>query len=103
MVIAQIGNAFACRTIKAHNTQMGWLSNTALLGGIAVSIVIILGLIYIPPLELAFDNRVFPSILWGVLILYGLVLYTLEWVRKSIARWSDKTRRPHSSESAERR
>jgi magnesium-transporting ATPase (P-type) len=103
MVIAQIGNAFACRTIKAHNTQMGWLSNTTLLGGIVLAIAILLGLIYFPPLEHAFDNQVIPSILWSVLIFYGLVLYTLEWLRKSVARRSAKSRGTHTSEPAERR
>ncbi len=103
MVAAQIGNAFACRTIKAHNTQMGWLSNTTLLGGVALAIAIILGLVYLPPFQQAFDNQAFPSILWSVLILYGLVLYSLEWLRKSVVRRSDKARHNHSPEPEERR
>ena len=103
MVTAQIGNAFACRTIKAHNTQMGWLSNTTLLGGVALAIAIILGLDYLPPLQQAFDTQVFPPILWSALGLYGLVLYMLEWLRKSVARRSDKIRHIHSPEPAERR
>jgi magnesium-transporting ATPase (P-type) len=103
MVSAQIGNAFACRTIKAHNTQMGWLSNTTLLGGVALAIAILLGLVYLPPFQQAFDNQAFPTILWSVLMLYGLVLYSLEWLRKSVMRSSGKARQNHSPETAERR
>ena len=103
MILAQIGNAFANRTFKAHNTQMGWLSNTTLLGGVALAVAILFGLIYLPPIRQAFDNSVFPSILWYGLVFYGLVLYILEWLRKSLARRSDKLPRRHSPELGERR
>ena len=41
VVLVQIGNAFACRTSKAHNTQMGWGSNKVLLFGIALALLMI--------------------------------------------------------------
>ncbi len=84
VVTAQIGNAFACRTFTAHVTQMGWGSNRALLAGAALSLVIITGLVYLPPLQQAFNNQVFPSILWPFLVLYALVIYLFEWIRKRI-------------------
>jgi magnesium-transporting ATPase (P-type) len=88
VVTAQIGNAFACRTSKAHIRQLGWGSNKILLGGIALSLVIIICLVYIPFFANAFDNEVFPFIIWAELLLYAPVLYTLEWLRKGIIRRS---------------
>jgi P-type Ca2+ transporter type 2C len=86
VVTVQVGNAFACRTSKAHITQLGWGSNKTLLGGIVLSLVIIAGLVYIPLLASAFDNQVFPLFFWPVLLLYALILYTLEWIRKALIR-----------------
>jgi magnesium-transporting ATPase (P-type) len=90
VVIVQIGNAFACRTFKAHNYQMGWGSNRALLLGIGLSLVMIVGMIYIPFLARIFDNVKFPALFWPVLGLLALVLYSLESIRKGIIRWFER-------------
>ncbi len=92
VVLVQIGNTFACRTSKAHNTQMGWGSNKVLLLGIALALLMIAGMIYIPFLANAFENQAFPVILWPILALFALVLYTLEWLRKSFVRQKERTR-----------
>jgi Ca2+-transporting ATPase len=92
VVTAQIGNAFACRTSKAHNTQMGWVSNPGLIFGNLFAALIIVGLIYLPFLEQTFDNEIFPGILWVFLSSYALILYTLEWFRKSLVRRIDQVR-----------
>jgi P-type Ca2+ transporter type 2C len=103
VVTVQIGNAFACRTSKAHNTQMGWGSNKTLLGGIALSLLLIAGLVYVLPLAEAFDNQIFPFILWPPLLLYAMVLYTMEWLRKGLIRWTEKNQENRPSDSDERR
>lgn len=97
VVTVQVGNAFACRTSKAHNTQLGWGSNRTLLGGIALSLLIIVILVYFPPLAAAFDNQVFPFVLWPVLLMFALVLYTLEWFRKAILRKSEPAQNKNSA------
>jgi Ca2+-transporting ATPase len=86
VVSAQIGNVFACRTIKAHNRQQGWTSNPLLLAGIALELLLIALLIYVPPLAVAFDHATLPLIFWPVLLLFGPVLYTVEWLRKALVR-----------------
>jgi P-type Ca2+ transporter type 2C len=91
VVLAQIGNTFACRTFKGHNTQMGWGSNKVLLLGIALALIMIVGMVYIPFLAKAFGNQVFPAIFWPILAFFALVLYTLEWFRKSLIRKREKT------------
>ena len=95
VVVIQIGNAYACRTSKGHNTQMGWASNRTLLGGILLSLVLIIALIYFPPLAQAFDNQVFPVILWPFLFFFALLLYTIEWFRKALIRWIEKNKTVH--------
>jgi len=98
VVLTQIGNAFACRTSKARNSQMGWGSNKVLLFGIALSLLMIFGMVYIPFMEKAFDNQTFPVIIWPFLACFALLLYTLEWFRKAIIRSKERIRASrHSS------
>jgi sodium/potassium-transporting ATPase subunit alpha len=91
VVLIQIGNAFACRTSKEHNTQMGWGSNKVLLFGIALSVLMIVSMIYVPFLSKAFDNQAFPPIFWPILAVFALILYTLEWFRKALVRRKERT------------
>jgi magnesium-transporting ATPase (P-type) len=99
VVLVQIGNAFACRTSKEHNTQMGWGSNKVLLFGIALALLMIGGLVYIPFLAKAFDNQAFPAIFWPILVLFSLILYTLEWGRKALVRRKERTHASQLSDS----
>lgn len=90
VVMCQIGNAFACRTRTAHITQMGWGSNRTLLAGIGLSLIILVSLIYYPPLRNAFGNETFPPQLWLLLPANALLLYILEWFRKRILQFIEK-------------
>jgi Ca2+-transporting ATPase len=87
VAMAQIGNAFACRTSRAHNRQMGWASNRNLIASVALTVLIILALVYFPPLARGFDNQAFPTVLWYFLPFYALAIYGIEWIRKSVVRW----------------
>jgi hypothetical protein len=51
-----------------------------------VEILIILALIYIPPLAAAFDHEQIPLSFWPWLLLYAPVLYGLDSIRKRIVR-----------------
>lgn len=86
VVMAQIGNAFACRTERNRGRELGWLSNRFLLVGVIIETVIILSLIYVPPLANAFDHAPLPPLFWIGLSLYGVVLYTFDWLRKALVR-----------------
>jgi magnesium-transporting ATPase (P-type) len=86
VIVAQVGNAFACRTARGRVSQMGWGSNPLLLGSAALALLTAAGLVYLEPLAPAFGNQSFPEIFWAVLLVIALSIYTVEWLRKTILR-----------------
>jgi magnesium-transporting ATPase (P-type) len=86
VVMAQIGNAFACRSDRTRSSHLGWLSNKYLWVGIFIELAGILGIIYIPFLAEIFNHVPLPAWMWIGLALYALILYTIEWFRKAIYR-----------------
>jgi magnesium-transporting ATPase (P-type) len=86
VVMAQVGNAFACRTEKARGRQLGWLRNRFLLVGVGVELVLILLLIYVPALAVRFEHLPLPAAWWAGLAAYPFVLYGLDRLRKSLVR-----------------
>jgi magnesium-transporting ATPase (P-type) len=86
VVMAQAGNAFACRSEIQRGRRLGWWSNRFLMAGVAVEIGLILLLIYFPPLAKAFNHLPLPPVFWAWLALYPLILYGVEWMRKSVKR-----------------
>lgn len=90
VVMAQVGNAFASRTERNRGRFLGWLSNPSLLRGIGIELLILLGLIYIPPLAELFGHVAIPPILWLGLMSYPLIIYSLDWIRKYILRWRER-------------
>lgn len=92
VIMAQIGNAFACRSDRARSSYIGWLSNKYLLIGVLIELAGILGIIYIPFLAKIFNHSPLPAWMWAGLVLYAPFLYTVEWFRKAIHRVSIKNR-----------
>jgi Ca2+-transporting ATPase len=85
VVTAQVGNAFAARTERARGRWLGWTSNRSLLLGIAIEIVIALILIY-SPVNQIFGLAPLPAAYWIWLAFYAPILYSLDWLRKSLLR-----------------
>ncbi|OGO27126.1 MAG: hypothetical protein A2136_11025 [Chloroflexi bacterium RBG_16_54_11] len=94
VVMAQVGNAFACRTERNRGRFLGWFSNPSLLRGIAIELAILLGLIYIPQLARLFDHQPIPPVLWVGLVFFPLVIYSLDWTRKWVVRWRERFIQP---------
>lgn len=90
VVMAQIGNAFACRTEKQRGRIVGWFSNPVLIWGVILEVIIVFALIYIQPLADIFDHYPLPLVYWFGLFLYAPILYGLDWLRKSLGRWLTK-------------
>jgi magnesium-transporting ATPase (P-type) len=92
VVAAQIGNAFTCRTEIEKVHRLGWFSNRFLLLGIVVEVAVIGLLIYVQPLADLFEHLPAPPVYWLGLSLYAPALYTLDRIRKSIARRVERRR-----------
>ncbi len=86
VVMAQVGNAFACRTERGRGRQLGWLRNRFLLAGVGAEVALILLLIYVPALADRFEHLPLPAAWWGALAAFPLVLYGLDRARKSLVR-----------------
>ncbi len=82
VVAAQVGNAFACRTETERLTRRFWFTNGWLLLGVAVEIVFIGLLVYVPALARLFDHAPVPLWLLPLFAAFPAILYGLEWLRK---------------------
>ncbi len=82
VVIAQIGNAFACRTEKGQVHRLGWLSNPTLLVGIAADMIFLVGIIYVPPAAQVFNHVALPLQVWILLASFAPAVFVLEKLRK---------------------
>jgi magnesium-transporting ATPase (P-type) len=86
VVTAQAGNALACRSEHLRSSFLGWLSNSYLLGGIFLELFGIICIVYVPFLARIFKHMAIPIWMWIGLGSYALIIYSIEWVRKSIVR-----------------
>ncbi len=82
VVMAQVGNAFACRTERLRGRALGWLSNPGLIGSVMIEILLVVVLVYYPPVAQAFDHVALPAFFWLGLGLFAPILYGLDWLRK---------------------
>lgn len=89
VVLAQIGNAFACRSSKTRNTRLGWTSNRLLIYGVLFEIISIAVMIYLPPMASYFNHKSLPARYWIGLAFFPLIIYGMEWIRKRFNRMTD--------------
>jgi magnesium-transporting ATPase (P-type) len=92
VVMAQVGNAYACRTERGQVRQLGWLSNPLLAVGILVEIGLLLILVYVRPIAVLFGHVPIPPVYWIGLALYPLILYLLDWSRRGLVRGVNRLR-----------
>jgi magnesium-transporting ATPase (P-type) len=85
IVIAQIGNAFACRTNRSHVHLLGWFKNKYLIIGVLFEIFALWLLIYVQPFYTLLGNHPIPYLFWIGILAAAPFLYFLEWGRKRIS------------------
>jgi len=85
VVTSQVGNLFACRSESRNTHRIGWLSSPFLLISIGVEIVLIVMMVYWPPLAKLFEHLSIPPLYWLGLFLYAPLLYGLDYGRKILA------------------
>jgi Ca2+-transporting ATPase len=99
IVLAQIGNGFAVRTARDSTFRIGLFSNRYVNIGVISEIVIILALVYLPPLQRVFNTTALPASFWLLLVPIPFLFFGIEELRKWIVR---RTTRPAGRTPEER-
>jgi magnesium-transporting ATPase (P-type) len=86
VVMAQAGNAFACRSEVLRGRRLGWLTNRYLIAGVMIGIGLMLVMLNAPLFAGLLELTPLPRGLWLWLAFYPLILYSLDWIRKTILR-----------------
>lgn len=97
VVTSQIGNALACRSDRIRSARLGWFNNKYLWLGILLELVGIICIVYLPLFADIFNHASLPVWMWIGLSLNPLVLYSMEWIRKSVVRIFYNLRTPKPS------
>jgi magnesium-transporting ATPase (P-type) len=94
IVMAQVGNAFACRTTRQSVLKLGLFTNRLLLWGIAAEICLMMTLIYFPPAARMFNMSPLGARHWLMIAAFGVVLFLIEEARKFLVRRT-RSKQPH--------
>lgn len=86
VVMAQVGNAFACRSGTLRNTRLGWGSNRLLIYAAILEVASIVIMIHHEMIAGYFDHVHIPLRYWLGLAFFPFILYGLEWIRKQFVR-----------------
>ena len=92
IVVSQVFNGFAVRTEKVSVFRIGLLSNRFLIVGEAMGMGIMACISYIPVMQHLFGTAPLRLADWGLLAVFGAVLFVAEELRKLIARRQNFTK-----------
>ncbi|KNZ42603.1 cation-translocating P-type ATPase [Acetobacterium bakii] len=100
IVICQVGVVFNARTHRASVFSIGFFTNRLLLIGIAVELILICILMYVPIFHDLFNTAPLGLSQWAYLIIWAPVIILLDELRKAFLRGWDKRadRKKNSSE-----
>jgi magnesium-transporting ATPase (P-type) len=93
IVAAQVGNVFACRTERASVFRVGLTSNRLVLLGVATEVVVLAGLLAVPPLRAVFGLALPQAGDWAPLLACPVVMLVAEEARKWVLRRLARARR----------
>jgi len=86
IIITQIGNVFACRSVRDSVFSLGFFSNRFIFVGIAFELCLQLFIVYTPSGNSIFSTHPISLTTWLVLLPFALLLLFGEEGRKYIAR-----------------
>ncbi|MPM87505.1 Calcium-transporting ATPase 1 [bioreactor metagenome] len=92
IVFCQIGMVLNCRTVRQSVFSVGIWSNKRILLGIAVEILLICALIYVPFLQEIFNTAPIGIKEWTMLIVLPVIIVLIEETRKAFFRKYRKNR-----------
>ncbi|MBI4654183.1 MAG: cation-transporting P-type ATPase [Nitrospirae bacterium] len=89
IIITQIANIFACRSMKESVFTLGFFSNKLIFWGIAIEILLQLFIVYHPWGNAIFGTSPIGPEIWLILSLFSVILFFSEELRKYITRKVD--------------
>jgi Ca2+-transporting ATPase len=94
IVMAQVGNAFACKTHRQSVFKTGFLNNRLLLIGMVSMVVLQAVIVYFPPMQAVIGTGPLTLMDWAILALFAPTLFIADELRKLILRTMDKPTGP---------
>ena len=86
IVFAQVGAVHNCRTEKQSIFKVGIFSNKQINIGIIIKLILIVALVYLPPLQAIFHTASFKWSDWLLLSVWPFLILLIEEARKAIMR-----------------
>lgn len=98
IVLAQVANAFACRSDHLSVAKLGWFSNPLILWGILTELTIVALITYTPIGNQIFGASPLPLWVYAPLVLGALILLAAEEIRKTLANRLRQSREPQTTQ-----
>lgn len=86
IVASQIGNVFACRTEGESVFKAGVFKNRFIIASVFVEVLILLTLVYFPPLQRGFGFSPLHLNEWAILFAFPVIMLGAEEIRKAVMR-----------------
>jgi sodium/potassium-transporting ATPase subunit alpha len=86
IIVTQIANVFACRSLRESVFSLGFFSNPLIFAGIAVELLLQLFIVYHPLGNRIFSTAPLPFSLWMLFVPFALALFFAEEMRKLVLR-----------------
>jgi P-type Ca2+ transporter type 2C len=86
IVTCQIGNLVGCQTTRTSIFKVGISQNTWIIRGIIFEVIVLLSIVYIPPLQGIFGTTGLGMLEWLILISFIPIMFVAEEFRKFIVR-----------------
>lgn len=86
LTFSQVVHIFACKARKLSIFEHGLFQNMIMNMGVIIEILLILFIIFLPPLHDIYITRNFPGKIWAVMLISQFVLFAWSEIRKKISR-----------------
>jgi P-type Ca2+ transporter type 2C len=86
IVLAQMANAFECRSTVASLRTLGPATNRLLVGAVAVEFLTLLGFVYLGPMQKLLGHQPLTPIQWLPVLAAPMLLFAAEETRKAVVR-----------------
>jgi len=86
IVMAQAVNVYASRTNRMSVFHKGFFTNKLINIGVIIQILVLIAIIYVPGLNNAFNAAPIGLREWGFLMIWPILLFSLDEIRKMILR-----------------